>query len=162
MCKMHFIGNRPMARVVRGFCFLIMVLSPLPSANSVPYPEIQWWFDLDAPSFGSAATADIDGDGNLEIAFGTYFNDEHVYALNGLDGSILWQFGTDHPDSFGLGDMTSVYVKDDFNNDGINDVIATGSATGSGGVGGRRTVYCFDGTNGNILWQFFRKTTLKN
>ena len=44
-------------------------------------PGILWWYDLDAPSFGSAATADIDEDGYLEIVFGTYFNDEHILSL---------------------------------------------------------------------------------
>ncbi len=39
-------------------------------------PQILWWYDLQAPSFGSAATGDIDNDGMLEIVFGTYFNDE--------------------------------------------------------------------------------------
>jgi len=53
-------------------------------------PGILWWYDLDAPSFGSAATDDIDGDGHLEIVFGTYFNDEHIYALNAENGTLLW------------------------------------------------------------------------
>ena len=38
-------------------------------------PEILWWYDLDAPSFGSAAVGDIDGDSKPEIVFGTYFNE---------------------------------------------------------------------------------------
>ena len=54
------------------------------------YPEILWWYDLNAPCFGSAATDDIDTDNNLELVFGTYFNDEHVYALNANNGSLLW------------------------------------------------------------------------
>ncbi len=48
--------------------------------------QILWWYDLDAPSFGSSAVGDIDEDGFLEIVFGTYFNDEHIYALNAEDG----------------------------------------------------------------------------
>ncbi|HIG99982.1 MAG TPA: PQQ-binding-like beta-propeller repeat protein, partial [Thermoplasmata archaeon] len=56
--------------------------------------QILWWYQLDAPSFGSSAVADIDGDGYLEIVFGTYFNDEHIYALNAEDGSLLWNYDT--------------------------------------------------------------------
>jgi hypothetical protein len=58
------------------------------------YPEIMWWFDLDAPSFGSAAVADIDNDGRVEIAFGTYFNDETIHVLNGENGRELWFYDT--------------------------------------------------------------------
>ena len=42
--------------------------------------SILWHHDLLAPSFGSAAVGDIDGDGKLEIVFGTYFHDEHIYS----------------------------------------------------------------------------------
>jgi outer membrane protein assembly factor BamB len=108
--------------------------------------------DLPPQQKAIAVAEDLNNDGFQDVVIGTGGGNEHVYALNGVTGYILWQFGTDHPDSFGLGDMTSVYVNEDFNNDNINDVIATGSATNSG-LGGRRTVYCFDGTNGQILWE---------
>jgi len=63
--------------------------------KSVAYaPQILWWYDLDAPSFGSAAVDDIDKDGKLEIVFGTYFNDEHIYALNADSGTLLWRYNT--------------------------------------------------------------------
>lgn len=101
-----------------------------------------------------AIANDLNNDGKQDVVIGTGGGNEHVYALDGTNGSILWQFGTDHPDSFGLGDMTSVNVDEDFNGDGVNDVIASGSATNSG-LDGRRSVYCFDGTNGQILWQKF-------
>ena len=42
-------------------------------------PEILWWYDLDAPSFGSAAVGDIDGDSKQEIVFGTYFNIWNIF-----------------------------------------------------------------------------------
>jgi len=111
--------------------------------------------DLPPQQKALAIANDLNDDGAPDIVIGTGGGNEHVYALSGKTGGILWQFGTDHPDSFGLGDMTSVYVNEDFNNDNINDVIATGSASGSGGLEGRRTVYCFNGLNGQILWQQF-------
>lgn len=97
---------------------------------------------------------DLNNDGFQDVVIGTGGGNEHVYALNGLNGNIIWSFGTDHPDSFNLGDITSVYVREDYNNDGVNDVVATGSGINDG-AGGRRTVYCFNGTNGQILWQYF-------
>jgi len=96
--------------------------------------------------------SDLNSDGYNDVVIGTGGGNEHVYAINGKNGAMLWTFGTDHPDSFGLGDFTGVDVKRDFNNDGIPDVLASASATQTGGVDGRRTAYLFDGSNGNFLW----------
>jgi len=76
-----------------------------------------------------------------------------VYAINGRTGQKLWEFGSDAPDSFSLGDITGIDVSTDFNNDGIPDVVAASAATQSGGVSGRRSIYIFNGSNGNRLWQ---------
>jgi outer membrane protein assembly factor BamB len=102
---------------------------------------------------GLAIASDLNGDGYNDVVIGTGGGNEHVYAINGRTGRMLWTFGTDHPDSFGLGDISGVDVSTDFNNDGIPDVIAAGSATGTGGVGGRRSIYLFNGANGNLIWQ---------
>lgn len=56
--------------------------------------NILWTYNFKAPSFGSAAVGDIDNDGKMEIVFGTYFNDENIYALNAEDGSLLWKYNT--------------------------------------------------------------------
>ncbi len=97
--------------------------------------------------------SDLNGDGFNDVVIGTGGGNETVYAINGKNGQMLWKFGTDHPDSFALGDFTGVDATTDFNNDGVPDVIAASSATQSGGVGGRRSVYVFNGTNGQIIWQ---------
>lgn len=110
--------------------------------------------DLPPQQRALAIANDLNGDGFQDVVIGTGGGNEHVYTLDGTNGNIIWQFGTDHPDSLSLGDITSVYVNEDFNGDSINDVIATGSATDNG-LGGRRRVYCFDGTNGHIIWQYF-------
>lgn len=100
-----------------------------------------------------AIASDLNGDGSNDVVIGTGGGNEHVYAINGRTGQMLWTFGTDHPDSFGLGDFTGVDVARDFNNDGIPDVAAVAAATQSGGLGGRRSAYLFNGATGALLWQ---------
>lgn len=97
--------------------------------------------------------SDLNGDGYQDVVIGTGGGNEHVYALNGRTGAMLWTFGTDHPDSFSLGDFTGVDVARDFNGDMVPDVLAASAATQSGGVGGRRMLYLFNGSTGAILWQ---------
>ncbi|MER3523999.1 MAG: hypothetical protein C4326_08010 [Ignavibacteria bacterium] len=99
------------------------------------------------------AVADVNSDGYKDVIIGTDSGNEHVYVLNGRSGRIIWQFGTDHPDSFSLGDFTGVDVSRDFTGDGVPDGVAAASATDVGGVGGRRRVYLFNGPNGTIVWQ---------
>jgi outer membrane protein assembly factor BamB len=101
------------------------------------YPNILWWYDLYAPCFGSAATEDIDNDGNLEIVFGTYFNDEHIYALNADDGSLLWSYNTG-----GCNDASPVIYDVDL--DGELEVIIPASSP--------YRIYCFDGSTGVVEW----------
>jgi len=100
-------------------------------------PEPIWWVDLDAPSFGSAAVGDIDGDTLPEVVFGTYFNDETIHALNGEDGSPLWSY-----DTGGCNDASPVIADVDL--DGRLEVIVPSSSP--------YTVYCFDGASGEVEW----------
>jgi len=100
-------------------------------------PGILWWYDLDAPSFGSAATADIDEDGHLEIVFGTYFNDEHIYALNAENGTLLWKYNTG-----GCNDASPVIA--DVDQDGELEVVVPASSP--------YRIYCFNGATGEVEW----------
>lgn len=114
----------------------------LPSISySRAYPQIEWWTDLDAPSLGSAATADLDGDGMPEIVFGTYFNDESIHCLNGEDGSHLWTYFTD-----GCNDASPLIC--DADGDGALEVVVPGSST--------QTVYCLSGDTGGLEWSAFQ------
>jgi outer membrane protein assembly factor BamB len=115
---------------------LIVLAASLPAAAQ--YPDIMWWYDLDAPSFGSAAVDDIDKDGYLEIVFGTYFNDEHVYALNAEDGTLLWRFNTG-----GCNDASPAIA--DVDDDGDLEVIIPASSP--------YRVYCLAGADGDVEWQ---------
>ena len=100
--------------------------------------DIAWWYDLNAPSFGSSACADIDGDGHLEIVFGTYFNDEHIYALNAEDGSLLWTFFTN-----GCNDASPVIYDVDLDDE--LEVIVPASSP--------YRVYCLNGATGAVEWE---------
>jgi outer membrane protein assembly factor BamB len=101
-------------------------------------PDILWWYDLSAPSFGSSAVGDIDEDGHLEIVFGTYFNDEHVYALNAENGTLLWKY-----DTGGCNDASPAIADVDL--DGHLEVIIPASSP--------YTVYCFNGKTGQVKWE---------
>ena len=139
-------------RIFGFFIFIILIVSTLSSASVLTkprtglnnqniienqYPIIQWWYDLDAPSFGSSAVDDIDGDGFLEIVFGTYFNDEHIYALNADDGTLLWKY-----DTGGCNDASVTIADVDL--DGDLEVITPASSP--------YHVYCFNGATGSIEW----------
>jgi outer membrane protein assembly factor BamB len=100
-------------------------------------PEILWWYDLDAPSFGSAAVDDIDKDGKLEIVFGTYFNDEHIYALNADSGTLLWSYNTG-----GCNDASPA-IADVDSDDTLEVIVAASSPC---------RVYCFNGVTGGVEW----------
>jgi outer membrane protein assembly factor BamB len=108
------------------------------SINSVnDAPEILWWYDLNAPSFGSAAVDDIDKDGKLEIVFGTYFNDEHIYALNADSGTLLWRYSTG-----GCNDASPAIADVDLD-DTLEVVVPASSPC---------RVYCFNGVTGEVEW----------
>ncbi|MFH1100447.1 MAG: right-handed parallel beta-helix repeat-containing protein [Methanobacteriota archaeon] len=100
-------------------------------------PQVLWYYNLSAPSFGSAATADIDHDGNLEIVFGTYFNDENIYALNAENGTLLWKY-----DTGGCNDASPVIADVDL--DGDLEVVVPASSP--------CRVYCFNGSTGAVEW----------
>lgn len=71
---------------------LACVPQPEPAAPAEANPvRILWHMPLKSVSFGSAAIADADGDGALDVAFATYFGDSRVYVVRGRDGKELWQ-----------------------------------------------------------------------
>jgi outer membrane protein assembly factor BamB len=93
-------------------------------------------------------TADLNGDGIKDVIAGEYDSDLYyeaskVYAINGQNGSELWNYTlNDGVRSMGICDL---------NNDNVMDVIA-GASKGSPIPDGR--VHAIDGTDGSQLWVF--------
>ncbi|MBT3423471.1 MAG: PQQ-binding-like beta-propeller repeat protein, partial [Bacteroidetes bacterium] len=80
---------------MKNLNFIILIFAIL-SFNFVysQTPQIKWWYDVNDSAFGNSASADLDGDGKLEIAFSCYRNDSTIYVLNAEDGSLLWKVNT--------------------------------------------------------------------
>jgi len=52
--------------------------------------DVLFELPLRSVSFGGGAVGDLDGDGDREVVFGTYYRDERVIALH-HDGRVLWE-----------------------------------------------------------------------
>lgn len=100
-------------------------------------PSIDWSYFVGAPSFGSAASADLDNDGFYEIVFTTYTNDGRAHCLNAEDGSVKWIY-----DIGGCGDVAPLIC--DADNDDTLDVIINGSCN--------PTIFCINGATGQLKW----------
>lgn len=94
---------------------------------------------------------DLNGDGYNDVVIATGGGNEHVYALDGTNGEIIWQYGDEI--NYSLGDFEAVDVQRDFNGDNVEDVLAI--ADGNQDGSGYKRAYLFNGTNGNIIWQHF-------
>ena len=42
-----------------------------------------------------AIVSDLNGDGKNDVVIGTGGGNEHVYAIDGMNGHIIWGFGDD-------------------------------------------------------------------
>lgn len=69
-----------------------IVVQPATAPERPPVPRVLWTVETSSNSFGGAAVADVDGDGGLDLAFGSYFGDSKVRVLRGKDGSEVWSF----------------------------------------------------------------------
>lgn len=125
-----------------GFISFVIILLIIIWVTGVyaQIPETLWTRQLQSQCYGSPACADIDGDGYLEIVFGTYFDDEHAYALNAEDGSIKWRFDV------GGGPLDAAPVIADVDLDDSLEVIIPASW----GI-----VFCLK-ANGAVQWRYPR------
>ncbi|MGB5289694.1 MAG: choice-of-anchor D domain-containing protein, partial [Ignavibacteriaceae bacterium] len=94
---------------------------------------------------------DLNGDGFNDVIIATGGGNEHVYALNGTNGEIIWKYGDDV--NYSLGDFEAVDVQRDFNGDNVEDVLAI--ADGNSAGTGYKRAFLFNGINGNIIWEHF-------
>ncbi len=95
-----------------------------------------WKFRTGDFIYSSPAVGDIDGDGKLEVVFGS--GDTYIYALNGEDGSLLWKFKTGNK-------VWSSPALGDIDGDGKPEVVF-GSED--------NYLYVLNGEDGSLLWKF--------
>lgn len=117
--------------------FLLIFCAIWLNVAHAQFPNIMWEYETGAPAFGSAAAADMDGDGFYEIVFTTYTNDGQAHCLNAEDGSVKWVF-----DIGGCGDVAPIIY--DMDGDGQLDVVINGSCN--------PTIFCINGGSGDLLW----------
>jgi hypothetical protein len=108
-----------------------------------------WPQNTDGWTVGSPALADVNGDGRLDVAMGTWrpTTGGSVYAWAG-NGSVLPGF----PQSVVGGAVIGSPTTADFNGDGAQDVLVT---TGAG-------AFAYDGKTGATLFQLASDTTFQN
>ncbi|MCB9831091.1 MAG: PQQ-binding-like beta-propeller repeat protein [Planctomycetes bacterium] len=110
---------------VRFLVLILVGLQPLLVAQAPPdRKELLWTVDLKAPSFGSGAVADLDGDGKPELLFGCYYGDETLRCLEGASGKTLFQQRSEG------GPLDASVCVDDFDGDGRQEFVYADSATG--------------------------------
>ena len=106
-------------------------------ATKIPRSKLLWTHELKAPSYGSSAAADLDGDGIPEVAFGTYYNGESFVCLNGKDGKLRFERKSDG------GPLDASVLIADLNGDQKLELVFADSAHG--------TMWCVD-QKGEELW----------
>ena len=102
----------------------------------MPAPQTVWTIDLASPSYGGGAFGRL-GD-TPAIVFGTYFNDEHLYAVAAKDGKLLWKFKSEG------GPFDASVALADIDGDGALEVLAADSQTG--------TLFCLDAAS-KVMWK---------
>ena len=137
------------------------------NGNGSGTADVLWTFDTCKDNFNCGAISgteglfetaletghDLDGDGTPDVVFSTDGGNDHVFALSGVEGSVIWEVGSES-DPF-LASYYSVSARFDVTGDGVPDA-ATGTGTASeqspNPVNNRR-VYGLDGATGEQLWE---------
>jgi outer membrane protein assembly factor BamB len=101
--------------------------------------SVLWNDDSKSGSYTTPTIADVNGD-DLPDLIGGHFWDHSVYALRGLDGSLIWE--TVLP---GITKAQSSLVSSDIDGDGEIEILATGRENG---------LFSLDAQTGAIEWTF--------
>lgn len=72
--------------------FLLLEEAPEKSSTRGP---VLWQMDMKSDLKGSGALGDIDGDGKLEMVFGSYYGEQHVFCLDAASGEKRWDHASD-------------------------------------------------------------------
>lgn len=99
--------------------------------------QLLWKLDMTSDLKGSGSLADLDGDGKLELVFGSYFNDQHVYCVEAATGKVRWRHASDG----GPLDASTTCI--DLDGDGKLESLSADSASGS--------LYCL-AHDGKLKW----------
>jgi outer membrane protein assembly factor BamB len=102
-------------------------------------PPLLWKYRTEGTVTSSPALADVDGNGELDIIFGS--GDSKLYAANGKTGALLWTFQTG-------GVIDSSPAIGDLDGDGTPDVLIGASS------GRNCYLYAIIGENGSLLWKY--------
>jgi len=94
---------------------------------------------------GLISVPDLDGDTVADVILGTVWGTRSVFAISGVDGSVIWQYDTHE---YGQGGwIYEVAVMEDVTGDSIVEVLA--SAGGPDAV----RAYLFNGATGAKIWE---------
>ena len=72
--------------------FLLTEDAPEKPATKGP---VLWQMDMKSDLKGSGALGDIDSDGKLEMVFGSYYGEQHVFCLDAASGEKRWEHASD-------------------------------------------------------------------
>ncbi|MCB9931973.1 MAG: PQQ-binding-like beta-propeller repeat protein [Planctomycetes bacterium] len=83
-----------------------------------------WAIEMNSDLKGSGAIADVDGDGRLEVVFGSYFGEQHVFCVRAQSGEVMWKHKSD------AGPLDASIAIDDLDNDGNYEIFSADSSSG--------------------------------
>ena len=115
--------------------------------------ELNWAFETNDDIEGAPGLADITGDLYPDVIVAS--ENGTVYALDGKNGSLIWNFQNQmeqvegkYPYLSSQAFMSTPTLLD-INNDGVRDVL----------IGGRNaTFYALDGQKGSVIWQYHTRS----
>jgi hypothetical protein len=124
--------------------------------NSSGHGVLCWDFGDEATtgSYGDDCLVrgnDYNADGVDDVILGTAWGDRSVYALDGVTGTVIWYYDSHWFDGEG-GWVYSVRPMPDINGDNVGEVLA-GIGGHDSGTAGPRSIYCFSGVDGQIIWR---------